>query len=308
MKKVVTIFSFVAVFFLASCSSEENIPKVNSLDELAKIRVIDTSLDGEPKLTIDPTISLFQNVYSVIHEGQGEIINSTDRLEVRTDTYQSTDNSQYEILTSAWGKENSLNVLTMQPNSMPEGLYSQLLGKKIGTIFISFTGSQGATSGQMVNYIMVNKIVGKQKGYNTAEGEAVNIDKSKPSASLAANGAFELTLPEEYKQPGFSPQNLESYYLIKGNGAKVKADDTISVKYTGWLTNGAQFDAKIDSPFVASLKGSVIKGWTEGLKDKTIGSRIMLVIPPNLGYGNTAIGQIPANSTLIFCIDILGIN
>ncbi|MDR3152486.1 MAG: FKBP-type peptidyl-prolyl cis-trans isomerase [Bifidobacteriaceae bacterium] len=312
MKKVIIFFSFIALFFcgvfLSSCSSEEDAPKVNLPSELSKITVKDANLKDEPKLIIDPTINLLQNVYSVIHNGEGGLIEQTDRLEVKTDTYQSINNSEYKILTSAWGDKKSLNILTMQSNSMPDGLYGQLLGKKVGTIFISFTGSQNANSGQMANYIMVNKIVGKQKGYNTAEGEEVNVDKSKPSASLAANGAFELILPEQYKRENYTPKKLDSYYLIKGNGAKIQSNDTVSVKYTGWLTNGTQFDAKIDSPFVASLKGSVIKGWTEGLKDKTIGSRVMLVVPPSLGYGNVAIGQIPPNSTLIFCIDILGVN
>ncbi|MDR3128150.1 MAG: FKBP-type peptidyl-prolyl cis-trans isomerase [Bifidobacteriaceae bacterium] len=308
--KVIKVFIFGFFIFssllISSCASDDNAIKFNSPEELAKIKIVDNIATAEPKLIIDSTIDLLPDVYSVIHDGKGNIINDSDRLQVQTDTYQSDDNQQYKISNSSWQGKDAANVLVMSQTqgAMPDGLYNQLIGKKVGTIFIVGTGSQNSQNGLTTNYIMVNKVVGKAKGYTTADGQVMSVDNKKPSATLTSNNQFTLNLPANYK----ASAQLQSYYLIKGTGPKVKSTDTITVKYTGWLSNGTQFDSKTDSSFVASLNGSVIQGWTNGLKDKTVGSRVMLVIPPKLGYGQTAIGQIPANSSLIFCIDILGIN
>ncbi|MCI6773963.1 MAG: FKBP-type peptidyl-prolyl cis-trans isomerase, partial [Bifidobacterium pseudolongum] len=57
--------------------------------------------------------------------------------------------------------------------------------------------------------------------------------------------------------------------------------------------------------FTATLNGGVIQGWTEGLRGKKVGSQVLLVVPPDLGYGDKEQGEIPANSTLVFVVDIL---
>ncbi|MDR2748757.1 MAG: FKBP-type peptidyl-prolyl cis-trans isomerase [Bifidobacteriaceae bacterium] len=307
MTRVYITFLILPLLLLSSCSQSAQSPLVNSPEELAKIKVNDISERGEPKLDIDPNINLLPEIYSVIDDGIGNTINDTDRLQIKTDTYQNVNGEGYKVVSSAWSAkaDNSANILTMSnQGSMPGELYNQLIGKRVGAIFIVFTGSQNNESGSQSKYIMVNKVVGKEKGYTTADGEVMPVDAVKPNANLASDNSFILNLPVDYK----APNKLDSYYLVKGTGPKVKSTDTVVVKYAGWLTSGALFDSKTDSPFVASLKGSVIKGWTNGLSGKTVGSRVMIIIPPALGYGSNAIGNIPPNSTLIFCVDILGIN
>ena len=84
---------------------------------------------------------------------------------------------------------------------------------------------------------------------------------------------------------------------------------TAVVKYTGWTTDGKQFDSSWDknTTFDAdvSSSGQIIQGWKDGLIGQTVGSQVLLVIPPDKGYGNKASGSIPANSTLVFVVDIL---
>ena len=95
--------------------------------------------------------------------------------------------------------------------------------------------------------------------------------------------------------------------LIEGDGEKLDSNSYAVVKYTGWLLDGKQFDSSWDrnSTFDVNMQGGVIEGWLEGLKGQKVGSEVLLVVPPSLGYGAQAQGEIPANSTLVFVVDIL---
>lgn len=100
--------------------------------------------------------------------------------------------------------------------------------------------------------------------------------------------------------------------LVVGTGAEACAGQTVSVHYTGWLTNGTKFDSSKDrnEPFEFSLGGRhVIAGWDEGVQGMRIGGRRKLTIPAALGYGaRGAGGVIPPNATLVFEVELLGLN
>lgn len=98
--------------------------------------------------------------------------------------------------------------------------------------------------------------------------------------------------------------------LSEGTGdLTAKTGDRLTVHYTGTLENGTQFDSsRGGSPFTVTLgENRVIQGWELGLQDVKVGERRRLTIPPQLGYGDRAISSIPANSTLIFDIEVLNI-
>ncbi|MAN42563.1 MAG: hypothetical protein CMF88_07470 [Candidatus Marinimicrobia bacterium] len=96
-----------------------------------------------------------------------------------------------------------------------------------------------------------------------------------------------------------------------GEGSEVKKFDIVTVNYTGTLEDGTKFDSSLNpgrTPFRFTVgAGQVIKGWDEGLMGMKVGGKRKLTIPPELGYGSRDNGPIPANSTLIFDIDLLGI-
>jgi FKBP-type peptidyl-prolyl cis-trans isomerase len=97
---------------------------------------------------------------------------------------------------------------------------------------------------------------------------------------------------------------------VVGNGVVAKAGNTVSVQYTGWLTNGTKFDSSLDhgQAFEFALgQGSVIKGWDEGVSGMKVGGTRVLVIPPDLGYGASGQGTIPANATLVFEVQLIAI-
>jgi FKBP-type peptidyl-prolyl cis-trans isomerase len=110
--------------------------------------------------------------------------------------------------------------------------------------------------------------------------------------------------------PSSSDGTLVVQDLILGTGAVAVVGDTVSVHYVGTLTNGTKFDSSYDrnQPYSFRLgAGQVIAGFDQGVVGMRVGGKRRLTIPPNLGYGNQANQGIPANSTLIFEIDLVSI-
>jgi len=97
-----------------------------------------------------------------------------------------------------------------------------------------------------------------------------------------------------------------------GDGAVAEAGKQVSVHYTGWLTDGTKFDSSKDrgQPFTFQLgAGQVIKGWDQGVAGMKVGGVRKLTIPASLGYGASgAGGVIPPNATLVFEVELLGVN
>jgi len=98
--------------------------------------------------------------------------------------------------------------------------------------------------------------------------------------------------------------------LVIGTGEEAKIGNTVKMDYVGTLTDGTKFDSSIDrnEPFDFTIgENSVIQGWEQGIPGMKVGGKRRLTIPPGLGYGSSANGSIPANSTLIFEVDLLQI-
>ena len=106
-----------------------------------------------------------------------------------------------------------------------------------------------------------------------------------------------------------TPSGLKYEEIKQGDGDVATAGKTVSVHYTGWLTNGKKFDSSKDrgQPFEFPLGGGrVIRGWDEGVQGMKVGGVRKLTIPPELGYGSRgAGGAIPPDSTLVFEVELL---
>ncbi len=107
------------------------------------------------------------------------------------------------------------------------------------------------------------------------------------------------------------PDGLKYVDLKVGKGALPHEGQTVRVHYVGWLENGMKFDSSRDrnEPFEFALgEGKVIPGWDEGVKTMHVGGLRRLIVPPALGYGAQGAGDsIPPNATLIFEVELLGI-
>jgi FKBP-type peptidyl-prolyl cis-trans isomerase len=133
--------------------------------------------------------------------------------------------------------------------------------------------------------------------------------------SLAAGAALPPDAAVAEPETTLTASGLKYIDTKPGAGASPKIGQTVSVHYTGWLyVNGAKgkkFDSSRDrgEPFEFPLgAGQVIKGWDEGVETMKVGGKRTLIIPPELGYGARAMGSaIPANSWLIFDVELLGV-
>lgn len=121
----------------------------------------------------------------------------------------------------------------------------------------------------------------------------------KPSGSTAAS-----------EKSSTENQGLIIEDIVVGTGAEATPNKTVTVHYTGTLTDGTKFDSSLDrkEPFNFVLGvGQVIKGWDQGFAGMKVGGKRKLTIPPEMAYGPNAVGSIPANSTLIFNVELIDV-
>jgi len=118
-------------------------------------------------------------------------------------------------------------------------------------------------------------------------------------------------MSDDFNETGEAQTTLSGLQYIEtqlGSGAEAAAGKSVTVHYTGWLTDGKKFDSSRDrgQPFRFGLgAGQVIKGWDEGVAGMKVGGRRKLVIPAGLGYGERGVGPIPAGATLVFAVELL---
>ena len=145
--------------------------------------------------------------------------------------------------------------------------------------------------------------------------EAPAAEEAKEEAPAAEEKKEEAPAAEEKKEEAMEEVTTASglkYVDYKvGDGASPTAGARVTVHYTGTLVDGSKFDSSVDrgQPFVFPIgMGRVIKGWDEGVMSMKIGGKRKLIIPPELGYGaRGAGGAIPPNATLLFDVELLGV-
>lgn len=121
---------------------------------------------------------------------------------------------------------------------------------------------------------------------------------------------FNNTGNEQVISAGAPQTGVKTVDVIQGQGAIAAVGDTVTVNYVGTLVGGKVFDSSIDrkQPFTFQLGvGQVIRGWDEGVVGMRVGGKRTLTIAPDFGYGGQTVGPIPANSTIIFEVELLDV-
>lgn len=261
---------------------------------LADVKVEFTDATTKPTITLPGTpFTVTTPVIDVREPGTGEEIKEGQAMEIQLVAVSGKDGSELQETYSAKPENVGLDADFI--------FHDDFAGQKVGTRFVFAVPEQSAGAGSAV---IAGEVVGVHDVPTRASGEAVAPVPGLPTVTLDDTGKPSLT-----PATGTPPTTLVVQPLIKGTGPAVVAGQTVTVKYTGWLWDGTQFDSSWDRgatfPVENVGQAAVIAGWNEGLVGQTVGSQVLMVIPPDKGYGDQAQGEIPAGSTLVFVVDIL---
>ncbi|GHE64254.1 peptidylprolyl isomerase [Streptomyces spiralis] len=206
-------------------------------------------------------------------------------------------------------------IIQLSQGSIIDGWRYALAGKKVGSRLLFSVpptwgyGAQGNAQAGIKGTDTLVFVVDVQNTFNatsSAKGKAVPQNKADlPKVGTNTDGkAPSIAVPK-----AAAPKNLVSEYVIEGSGPVVKADQTVLVQYKGVLWDGGkEFDSTYQKKTLASFSlQQVVKGWAQGMTGKKVGSRILIVIPPALGYGDNPPPNsgIQKDSTMVFTVDIL---
>jgi FKBP-type peptidyl-prolyl cis-trans isomerase 2 len=263
-------------------------------EDVAALEAVTVAGDpgAEPKLTFTQPFTVSAAVARVVTPGTGAALEDGQMLSMNVLQVNGADGTT--VGTTYGAKPTSL---TLGDPQVFAALTDALTGQSVGTrLLFAAPGSDSST-------LMAIDVLDARTIPKRAEGTAVTPPAGLPKVTLADNGA-----PSIEPVAGDAPTDLVVQPLITGAGPVVTAGQNVTFHYSGWLWDGTPFDSSWDkgSAFTTTLgNGSVIQGWDQGLVGQTVGSQVLLVIPPSLGYGDKAQGAIPANSTLVFVVDIL---
>jgi FKBP-type peptidyl-prolyl cis-trans isomerase len=307
----------LACVALAGCGSSGPSASSTSGDANSAVTVTGT-FNKAPTVAIPKRAASSKLVYSTPIKGSGAALVPGDFTLANFAVYKWSGNT-HTTLTSTFTSGPQL----IPPTFGLTGLTTAMKGAKLGSRILAVLppkygyGPQGNSQVQVTGkdtLIWVVDLIQQYAPNASASGAHVsNGGGSLPTVSAKAGQAPVITVPK--KSP---PSKLTVTTLIKGSGPKLATGDTVVAQYVGtnWRT-GQVFDESWPSsarpqgqPFGFQLGGQVITGWNDGLAGVTVGSRVMLTIPPALAYGPQG-GQpsagIEKNDTLVFVIDIVGV-
>ncbi|MFR0353716.1 FKBP-type peptidyl-prolyl cis-trans isomerase [Streptomyces sediminimaris] len=206
-------------------------------------------------------------------------------------------------------------LIQLAEGSIIDGWRYALQGKKVGSrVLFSVPptwgyGKEGNSQAGIKGtdtLVFVADIQGAFNASSSAKGtEVPQNDASLPKVGTNTDGkAPSIDIPKKD-----APTGLVSKYVIEGDGETVAAKDSVLVQYKGvFWDNGKEFDSTYGRKALTSFGlQQVVKGWAQGLEGKKVGSRVLIVVPPKLGYGDKppAGSGIKKDSVLVFSVDIL---
>ncbi|MCX6485615.1 MAG: FKBP-type peptidyl-prolyl cis-trans isomerase [Rhodoluna sp.] len=271
--------------------SGKEIERVTVSEDLSKMPTVkfQTPIDSaKPKLQT-----------TVIVEGKGPKITGGQFVTWEYAVFSGTDIS--EITKTAFDGTNSAQQMIPAKGDLCTALAGVREGSRIALLVpseVAGTSSTGVPAAQ----IWVFDI--KKVFLPRAIGSVKPAENGMPTVVRDVNGKPAVTIPK-----GDEPTEFRKAVVIEGSGDVVKKDQSVIVHYSGFLWDGTLFDSSWDSDpttFVVSTS-NVIPGFMKTLEGAKVGSQIIAVIPPDLAYGATGQGSVPANATLVFIVDILGI-
>ena len=266
---------------LAACTEEPGLPSPV---------VVRGDAEAQPALDYEVPLVVDRAVVEVIWEGTGP--RAVDGQPILVN-YYAEHGDDGSVINETYSTEPKPYLLTAEELGVE--IYSALSGKRVGSriLHVSPPGPGEASATVAVFDLLPTR----------AAGEEVEPREGLPVVTLSSRGIPSVELPEA----AAPPTDLLVQPLIRGSGRQVMAGQVITVQFVGVTWEGTEVDSTWDPgelPVAFPIGvGSVIAGWDQALVEQTVGSQVLLVVPPHLGWGGSQ--HEFADQTLVFVVDIL---
>ena len=282
-------------------------PTSQSAGETAKLDSVKLTENGDkkaPGVEFTKPLDVKEPTVKVVTEGGGDRVKANQIADISIVAFSGADGTTLE---DTFPNDPEPLELNDELKTSSPVIYNAFVGAKVGSHIALAVPGQAAAEGTEAKptQLLIVKVLSAKDAppvLEKPEGDAVT-----PPAGLPTVKENDKGIPEISVAGVAAPTALISQDLITGKGQALKETDTITVNYVGVaLATGKVFDSSFESGKKATFPlTGVIKGWTQGLTGKTVGSRVLLVVPKDLAYGDQ--GQGDAKGDLVFVVDILGV-
>jgi peptidylprolyl isomerase len=308
VRRLVIVFAIVATALVGTSAVASS-----ATTPLTKVTV-NGSGDQKPTLKFAKPFAAAATAHRVVAAGSGDKLAKGAKI---TFDYVVVDGRTGTELGTSFGAAPIATVLDTKQTA--KGLVKSLVGSSVGSrVLIAVAPSEGLAANALSRgaknvkkddtLLFVVDVKSVRTPLKRAAGDAVTPADGLPTVTLnATTGKPSISVPSS----ATAPSQLVVQPLIKGTGATVASGQNITVHYTGVIWgSGKQFDSSWDRGTPADFQigaGKVIPGWDTGLVGQTVGSQVLLVVPPDQGYGTNGNSQagITGTDTLVFVVDIL---
>lgn len=309
MRRALAVLAAVPlIFFAAACGDTDAGANGGAATSTGSAGLTVTGNVGvKPTVTFPAGSPATKSSYQVIQPGTGPEVKTGDKLIVNLTVYN-WDGKGNAIQGSSYDTKQpeTVPVNEQLPQVLRDGFTKVKHGGRLLAVLANDSAPAGqATAGAEPTKVFVLDVVGaRPPALKAATGkETGQTLKGVKVDNPGGEKAPTLTTKTDEKPS----KELVVKTLIEGTGAKVQPTQTLTVHYTGkvWGTD-SQFDSSWERGEPAEFPlANVIQGWQKGLAGVPVGSRVVMSIPPDLGYGDQAQDKIPAKSTLVFVVDVL---
>lgn len=299
----------VSLFVLSACTGENTAPQsstpspAQSITPSPDLSAVKVAEGTPPKVTVPAPWAITKTQTKVFKPGTGEKVTEASRVGVK---YIGVNGRTGKVFDSSYTKGQPVN---FKLSGVVPGFSKGLAGQRVGSrVLVGITGEDGYPEGSpeagiekgdtLVFYIDI-----VSASHNEAKGTPVTPAAGLPTVTIK-DGKPEIGIP-----PGSAaPKDLKVQPLIKGTGGKITEASNIQVKFRSWVyADGKKFVDGWDKAQESPVK-KLIPGWQKGLIGQTVGSRVLLVVPPALAFPQGLPASTPTlapNQTLVYVIDIL---
>lgn len=267
-----------------------------------------TDEEGKPADTLP--LAVAETQVRELAPGEGEPVQEGQHVELRYLAVNATNGAE---VVSTFPTDEQV-VMDLSDETLLPGFQEQLPGVRAGAELLLAMPPEDAFGEQGYSELGVGggdtllfylEVVGSHTPLEQAEGEEVQPPEDLPAVEADGSSPAEVTIPEGQDPP----EELVVEPLIRGDGPPVQEGQQVTVHYTGvkW-SDGSVFDSSLErgEPFGFQVGANmVIQGWDQGVAGQRVGSRVVLITPPDVAYGDAQEGHELKEETLVFVVDIL---